>query len=868
MKRSQKDIMPPRLATWLLESFCSYDFLSTAKWDLEELYLENLESKGKTRASLVYYQEVFGIIIHLFFKGKSQYSINTTAMLKHNILISLRSFKRFKSTFIINLVGLASGLACALLIFLWVAEEVSMDTFHENDERLYQIMQNAETATGVMTFPWTPLLVGPTLIERFPEVENATTMYVPDVDEGDSYLGYESNFFISKELWVDKNFFELLNFPILLGNPHQLFDQLNSVMISEGMALKLFGSIENAMGKTVKLQNYDFNKEFVVSGIFKDVPSNSSLQFEALYNLQAYVNAQGEYFPNWTSNNTITYALLNQDADLEAFNKNIHGLTEEYAPNAMSKLFAQPFTERYLHGIYSEGKPVGGRIAYVRLFSAVAIVILIIACINFMNLSTAKANTRLKELGVKKALGAQRKTLIAQYITEALLLTTFASLLGLLLALTCLPLFNNIIGKNLSFELNLNMIFGFVSLILITSFLAGSYPSLYLSRLKTIASLKGKIIGSFGDIWARKGLVIFQFSISIILIVSVFIVSNQIEYIQTKNLGYNRDNVMSFQTNTLGDNEFDNLINELERLPGVMQVGPADHDLTGNRGRTSGVNWPGRQDRIAFLNLEVGLGFIETMGIEILEGRSFSRELKTDIGKVIFNETAIKQMGLKDPIGKTVQVWGNERQIIGIVKDFHIDSFYEQINPTMINVYDGMMSKIFVKVKSGTELQTINQIEEAYEEISEGAPFNFSFVDSDYQAIYEAEKQVASLSKSFAFIAILISCLGLFGLTAFNAERRIKEIGIRKVLGAGIGNIVFLLSSDFSKMILMALVIGLPSSYFIAQEWISSFAFAINLSPVYFILAGMSLLVIAWLTVSFQTIKVANQNPVDSLRME
>ncbi len=868
MSSKQDKAKPPRLGRWLLESFCSYDFLSTALWDLEELFHENVKDKGIHRAKLLYLGEAFSIVTHLFFKGKSQYSTNKTAMFKHNILISIRSFKRFKSTFFINLIGLAGGLASILLIFLWVAQELSMDKFHSNNERLYQIMQNAESPSGIMTFPWTPLKVGETLRDRFPEIEKASTIYLPDEDRGASFLNHTADYFSMREIWVDEHFLEIMNFPIILGNTTSLFDQLDGVMISQSLVEKLFDTDDSALGKTVHLQNSQFDKDFVVVGIFEDVPTNSTLQFQAIFNLETYTNKRNKSFSEWISNNTVSYALLKPEADLEEFNKKVYGLTEEHAPNANSKLFAQRFDQKYLYGIYENGSPVGGRIAFVRLFSIVAIVILIIGCINFMNLSTAKANTRLKELGVKKALGAHRRSLVQQYFTEAFLLTFFATVLGLFLALLILPFFNSVIGQTLEFNLNSTIVLGLLAIILVTSLLAGSYPAFYLSRLKTIASLKGNAVGSFTDTLARKGLVIFQFSISIVLIVSVLIISNQLDYIQTKPLGYNRFNVISFKTNSFDKSSFNSLLNDIDRIPSVLVSTGADHDLNGNSGGTSGVVWPGQEERITFLNLEVGMGFIDAMEIEIVDGRGYDPQLATDYDKIIFNQAAIAHMGLDNPIGQTVRVWGRDRQIIGVVKDFNLESLYEEIKPTMIQVFDESFSNVLVKLQAGSEIKTINQIGQVYDKHSKGVPFEFTFLDSGYQAMYESEKQVATLAQSFAFVAILISCLGLFGLTAFTTERRIKEIGVRKVLGASVWRIVSLLTMDFSKMIIAALVIGLPVSYFIAQHWISNFAFAIELKMMYFILAGLTLLGIAWFTVSFQTFKAARTNPVDSLRSE
>ena len=870
MNSKHKKTSPPRLGRWLLESFCSYDFLSTALWDLEELFDENVKSKGAHKARLLYLREAFSIVIYLFFKGKSQYSTNKTAMFKHNILIAFRSFKRFKSTFIINLIGLASGLACTLLIYLWVADELSMDMFHENSSQIYQVLQNAETTNGIMTFEYTPALLAKTLQERYPEVVASTSVLPSEPSQSTSFAIANNNYFDIREQFIDDEFFEVFTYSMTTGNSQTIFDQPDNILISKHLAARLFNEPNKAVGQSIRIQTPVIDADFLIGGVFEDVPVNSTLQFDVLFNIQKYIEYGPKNYLNWNNNNPNTYSLVKKGTDIAAFNDKIYALVETFDPKASAKLFAQKFHKRHLNGLYEEGKVAGGRIAYVRLFSLVAMVILVIACINFMNLSTAKANTRLKELGVKKALGAHRKTLVQQYYTEALLMTFLASVVALIVALGILPYFNQLTGKQLSFELNQTILLGFLSIIGATTLLSGSYPALYLSRLKTLASLRGQLQGGFGDLWARKGLVIFQFGVSIILIVSVLVVSNQISFIQSKNLGYNRDNVVFIANSGVSTNEYNAFQQSIKSIPGVLQSSSAAHNLTGDYGRTSGMSWPGRtpDQRLTFLNLETSIGFIETMGVEVIEGRSVEEGRPNEFNKILLNETAVKQMKLENPVGQTVKLWGRDKVIIGIVKDFHVETLYEAIDPTIIHPVDEHLNQTFIKIKAGTELQTITQLEKVFEEFSNGQPFELGFVDESYRAMYKSERQVASLSKSFAIVAIIISCLGLLGLTSFTAQMRAKEIGIRKVLGAEVWRIVYLLSGDFSKMVLAAIVISLPISYFIVKAWIQNFAFSVELSPLYFVLAAVIIFSIAWLTVGLQTLKAASVNPVDSLKNE
>jgi len=864
---------PPKLAIRLLSWFLKEELAEEVLGDLDEKFYSQKQQYSPKKARRNYWFQVFNYLRPFAFKKPRWYSgqkLNFLAMFKHNLLISYRSFLRFKSTFLINLIGLSSGLACTLLIYLWVVDEVSMDKFHEKGDQLYQVLQNAETNVGIMTFEYTPSLLGRTLMERFSEVELATTMLPDSYFEDISFLISNNDYYRVKETFIDEHFFDVFSFEMLIGTEKSLVDQPDNVLISKTMARKVFGDEEQAIGKMIGLKNDEIEKDYLVSGVFQDPPKTSSLQFELLFSLTEFQRVSEPYFSRWNSNNPSTYVVLQEGADLEQFNKNIYGLVEQFEPKAGAKLITQKFEERYLNGLYKDGKVVGGRKSYVQLFTLVGFVILIIACINFMNLSTARANTRLKELGVKKALGAVRNTLIGQYYTEAFLITILASILALLAATLSLPFFNQLTGKALMLALNTNMLLGIISIVGITTLLSGSYPALYLSRLKTISSLKGKLTGSFGDVWIRKGLVIFQFAIAAILIVSVLVISKQIEYIQNKNLGYDRDNVIFFSNGGISEDHYTSFLNEIKRSPGVNEATSAGHNLTGDSGRTGGLRWPGQEEgkRLSFLNLETGPGFMETMGIEVIEGRTVDANRPNEFSKILLNETAVEKMGLENPIGTVVKFWGRDKEIIGIVKDFHVLSLYTEIEPTIIHPVEPMNETTFVKLSGGNIQETLSKIETVYDQFSNGFPFTSGFVDQAYERMYEGEKQVASLSRSFAVIAILISCLGLFGLTAFTAERRAKEIGIRKVLGAEVWRIVYLLSGSFSKMVLLALVIALPIAYLIANEWIQNFAFAIELSPLYFVMAGALAFVLAWLTVGIQTLKAARANPVDSLRSE
>lgn len=791
-------------------------------------------------------------------------------MFKHNILISFRSFKRFKSTFFINLFGLASGLACTFLIYLWVADEVSMDKIYENDDRIYQVMRNRSENGQISTTSSMPGRLAEELMASYPEVEAASMVWPPEFFGAKGYVSQDAEQIRARSQYVNPEFMDVTSLRLISGNPNSVLKSKLDVLISETLARKVYGTTDNLVGKTLHWnETWATTGDYLIAGVFKDIPKNSTMQFDMLLNAEIMMAAY-KYMENWGNTNPDAVVLLKEGTPPEAFDTKIEKLIQTKVQKSSSTLFVQKLSDRYLNGSYENGEVSGGRIAYVRLFSIVALIILAIACINFMNLSTAKAAGRLKEIGVKKALGAKRKALIGQYYTESFLLTILSLIIAFGIVSLLLPQFSVITGKALSIGLSTEILAAIGLVVLITGFLAGSYPALYLSRLKTTESLKGRLVKNLGELLIRKGLVIFQFAVSIILIFSVLIISQQIDYIQNKNLGYDRGNVVKFDNAGIDDSAYEGFLSSLEAIPGVVSTASTGHDLTGDHGNgTNGLNWPGQQpdERLDFINLEMSAGFIETMGIELVLGRTFDRGRQNEESKIIFNETAVKQMSLKDPIGKIVKLWGEEREIIGVVKDFHAESLYETIQPTLIQAYPVLNSTI-IKIQEGTVANTLGKIEERFAEFSDGLPIEYRFLDTDYQAMYESEKRVASLSQYFAIVAIIISCLGLLGLTAFTAERRSKEIGIRKVLGSGNWRIIRLLSGDFTKMVVSALIIGLPISYYIVIGWLQNFAFSIDLQPWHFIFVGLLTLAIAWLTVGWQTFKAARTNPVESLRAE
>lgn len=785
-------------------------------------------------------------------------------MLKHYLLLIYRNIIRSKSYFIINLVGLAAGLVCTLLIYLWVRDELRMDKFHQKETRLFQVMEFQKYADEVMTTTSTPGLLAETLKEEVPEVEYAaTTTWINQFT-----LSVKDHNVKAKGYYVGPDYFNIFSYTLVDGNPDQVLQDKLSIVISRELARKLFGSEENVVGKQVEFQH---EKTYQVSGMFEGTPPNSSHQFDFVLSFEAFKD-DNQWVTEWGNNGPSTFAVLREGSDANAVSDKIKDFVKDRNEQSNVTIFLKPFSERYLYGRYENGVQTGGRIEYVQLFSVIAIFILIIACINFMNLSTARASRKAKEVGIKKSLGAQRQSLIFQYLSESLVTSILALIVAWTLVWLFLPQFNLITEKRISLSVNdLELLAWFSGITLFTGIIAGSYPALYLSGFKPAAVLKGEVKGSLGELWARKGLVVFQFFLSVILIVSVMVIYNQIDYVQSKNLGYDKEHLIQIPVEGKVENNVNTFLDEIRKIPGVVSASSLGHSMLGRNNNTSGLEWEGKnpEDLILFENISVNHGLIETMGIELAEGRSFSEAFSTDTSKVIFNEAAIRIMNLKDPIGKMIKLWGRyDLEIIGVVKDFHFQSMHEIVNPLFFRLSPRNTWNVAIRIEAGKEKETLNALSEFYTAYNPGFTFEYKFQDQEYAKMYSAEQRVATLSGYFASMAVLISCLGLFGLATFTAERRLKEIGIRKALGSSSTNIVILLSGDFTRMVLVSVFMGIPASYWLLSKWLERFAFHIDLTSGYFISAALIALAIAWLTVAWQAIRAANVNPVRCLRTE
>ena len=773
---------------------------------------------------------------------------------------------------LLNIIGLSSGFTSALLIGLWINDEFAFDKFHEKDSRLYEVMINEKSGDAISTSNSTGELMGEIMLNTMPEVESyvittpASWFQKFSLSSGSNTVSAVGNF-------VSKDYFKALSFPLVQGHKEKILTNKKSIAISEKLAVRLFHSSEQAMGMVLEWKWQSYSDKCLISGVFKDFPANSSQQYDFLLSMDAWnqiVPPGSIRTSNGPFNNFI---VLKENADINSLNKKMSALARTSFNDSTSRLFLRKYSDAYLYGNYENGTQAGGKINYVHLFSIIAIIILIIACINFMNLSTARASLRVQEVGVKKSLGAGRHMLILQFLGESMMLSFIALWIALIMTWILLPAFNSVTGKNLSLNFQLKSLMIVFAVTFITGFFAGSYPAFYLSRFTPAFSLKGGLVSSFGELLVRKGLVVFQFAVSVILIVSVLVFYQQIRFVQQKNLGYNKDNIIYFQMEGRVVTQHESFLSQLKTLPGVLNASSIQQKIILPAllpGNGSGVRWDGKNadDKIRFFKMPVNFDLIETIGIEIVEGRSFSREYGAETSSIVLNETAVKAMGISDPIGKKIMFGNSERKIVGVTKNFHFNSLRETIRPFILYLSPSETMLVMAKISAGKEQQTIARIRDFYKIFNPGYSFDYQFLDYDFHVQYASEKLVSELARYFAMLAIIISCLGLFGLAAFTADRRRKEISLRKVLGATVTNIVAMLTIDFLILVLIAICIAFPAAWWLMDKWLQNFAYHISISLDIFVGTGIMILLIALLTIGYQSIRAAIMNPAQSLKSD
>lgn len=784
-------------------------------------------------------------------------------MFKNYLTTTLRNLWRNKTYSFLNIFGLATGIACASLIFLWMEDELQFDAVFPKKERLYWIKTNQTYEGKTRAFNSSPGPLAAAIVTEVPGIADACRL------NRSTFLfsaGEQSIF--EAGCYADSTFFRMFDTQFVNGNAKDAFAQLYSVVISEKMAARFFGSAANAYGKVFKVDN---DQSYVVSGVMKDLPENSTLQFDWIAPFSIFAKSRG-YLTRWGAYGTNTYVELTPNANVAAINKQLYGFIEQKQAGATARPFLFSMNDWHLRDNFEDGKQTGGRITYVRMFGAIAWIILLIACINFMNLATARSGKRAREIGVRKVMGAGKKMLTLQFIGEAICMALLAVVIAVVMVALLLPVFNVLVEKQLTLGLgNPWHIPALLAIALICGLVAGSYPSLYMSSFHPVTVLKGLKQQAGSAPFIRKGLVVFQFAASIVLIISTIIIYQQIQHVKHRDMGYRKDNLVV--TTLMGNlkQDFTAVKQDLLNTGVVDHVALTSDAMLYVSNNTSGYSWQGKDPKsdILISYRPASPEFLDTWGMQLEEGRGFHSNSTADSANVIITASMAKLMGKGSALGKTIQDGDRSLQVIGVVKDYVYGDMYGHSDPVIFFADPMATDEMVIRLKAGTDREAaMEKITQVMKKDNPVYPFNYRFVDDEVNAFFKSETLIGKLSNVFAVLAIVISCLGLFGLAAYTAERRTKEIGIRKVLGASVSGITGLLSKDFMQLVLLAAVLAFPLAWWLMDQWLSNYAYRININIWVFAVAGLIAAFIALTTISFQAVKAAMTDPVKSLRAE
>jgi len=802
-------------------------------------------------------------------------------MIKNYLRVALRNIKKHKGFFLINVVGLSIGIVCSVLILLFVVNELSYDKFHENADRIYRIAVEASIGDTKINQTYSSSETFRKLLEDFPEIE----MGVKFLNLGRTPITLDENTFYESRIYaVDSTFFEIFSFPLIQGDPKTVLAEPNTMVISRDTAEKYFGHTDVIGNVLIAAGGSEDEMNFKITGVSENVPDNSHFHYDLLVSsasFPTYINNTG-----WSSNNFITYLLLHEGTSQAWFDEKLKDFTRKYmggerfdawvAQGNYWEYFLQPITEIHLNSDLNHEFEANGNKTYVYMFFVISVVILLIACVNFMNLSTAKSSLRAKEVGMRKVVGSGRLRLVGQFLGESVLLSYISLALGMMAVWLLLPVFSNLIGRQLEIHYfdNFIVIPSLLALGLFVGVVSGSYPAFVLSSFKPLAVFKGSSGEKKSGAWMRNALVIFQFTISIFLIIGTLAVYQQLKLFQNIKLGFEKEQVLVVRNpGSLGDN----VVPFKEALRGNSQVinVSGSNTLPGRSFSNIGFGAEGVEENFT-LNLCVcDYDFLDTLKLEMASGRFFSRDFGTDSHAAVINEKAAELLGWDDPIGKKINNWSTNRgnfTVIGVIKDYHYESLHQTIRPQALflsgGYYTNNQSYISIHLNTENIAETRKFVEKTWNNFAPNMPFEYSFLDQDYDNLYINERQTRKLFTVFSMLAIFIACLGLLGLSSFIADQKRKEIGIRKVLGATAARIVATLNKSFIKWVLIANLLAWPAAWFVMNKWLQSFAYRIDLSWWMFVLAAGLALLIALIIVSFQTIKAALRNPVDSLRYE
>ncbi|WP_296380903.1 ABC transporter permease [Winogradskyella sp.] len=783
-------------------------------------------------------------------------------MILNYIKIAFRTLLKNKGYSFLNIFGLAIGITCASLIFLWVEDEVSFNSDFQKQDQVYYVPTHQEYDGEWRTFNSTPGPLAEAMKTEIPGVVRATR-----TKQRDFLFTVDDNGINRSGRYVDEDFIEIFSLTFVEGNKNEAFKNPEAIIITKETAEQLFGKNTKVLGKTLRVDN---KENFLITGVIDNLsknvtfPVNWIAPFERYSRGKEWTNGYGSFFAD-------TFVELSLEADFTATDALVRGLLEKKTDDSNSKAFLHSIKDWHLRDNFENGKQVNGRIVYVRLFTIIALIILLIACINFMNLSTARSEKRANEVGVRKAMGSGRSRLIFQFISEALILAFMATLVSVLLLFILLPQFNLIIDKNLVLGLAKPVhIIVLLGITLVCGIFAGLYPAFYLSSFKPVEVLKGLKVSQGSATFIRKGLVVGQFTISIVFIICTILVYQQIQHVKNRDLGFDKDQLISLNVNGTMIEKFSVIKQDLVNTGAITSVGLNNSGVLDGGNNGSGLEWTGgtnTEDVLIFFRY-ISSDFLETAGMELAEGRGFSENRTKDSTSVLITESFAKLMGEGSAIGKKV-TRGDTYTVIGVVKDYLYDDMYGQSDPVLFFNYHGEASYMYLKTnpKIATS-DMLSKVEAVMKKHNPAFPFEYAFVDETFNAKFKSEQLIGKLSQLFALLAILISCLGLFGLAAYTAEQRSKEIGVRKVLGASVSGIVKLLSKDFLKLVGISILIAIPIAWYAMGNWLQDYAYRIEINWWIFVIAGVVAILIALVTVSFQAIKAAMANPVDSLKTE
>ena len=795
-------------------------------------------------------------------------------MLKNYFIVALRNIKKNKVYSLLNIFGLAIGMAVFILIFLYVRYELSFDKWHENADSIYRVVQRqfGNVYLGSDRFAVTPAPLAAALMQDFPEVVAATR-----IDNfSEAPFSYGDKHFVEKSaLWADPNFFKIFSVELVFGNPETALSDPYSILLSESQAKKYFGDAD-PLGKTVLYNN---KHDLVVTGVFKSFPKNSHFTGDIILPFDAQAVFSNRNLETWGNNSNFTYFLLQEGADPKALEDKLPALIKKYSKGKgwdSAEHYLQPLTRIHLYSNINFEIAPNSNIQYIYLFSSIAVLILLIACINYINLATARSAKRSKEVGMRKVVGAQRNQLIKQFLGESTLITFMALLLTFGLIALSLPAFNRFVERDISFNpinnpgLLLGILITFASVVL----LAGGYPAAYISKFRPISALKSSSDRGKKSVFFRNTLVVFQFVISILLILSTVVVRSQLRFIQNREMGYNREHIVVIRPRDENlRNQIDVFKAELKNNPDIVNVS-ASTSLPNHISSSTFAQWPGKPEdlEVAIYVCEGDYDFVDVFELKMALGRNFSRAYPSDAtGAFLINESAVKAIGWESPIGQVFNRWGNEEpagQIVGVLKDFHMHSLHLEIEPLYVFLRSDISNYVSIKIRGENIPSTLSFIEETFSTFSPTYPFEYSFFDEVFNRAYKAEQRIGRLFNTFSLLTIFIACLGLFGLASFTAETRTKEIGIRKVLGASVPSIIRLLNQEYVKKLVLAAFVAWPLGFYAMSKWLQNFHYRIKLGVIPFLAAGLIALVIALITVSFQTFRAAATNPADSLHYE